>query len=78
LDVRNPFYISDVDWVHLLSMGVVALKEFVHEQDVGFLDGLTEETFWPALTPLIKGRIHSVKDGVLAVVSEMTGNRMDR
>ena len=54
--VQNPFYVCNSDWTHVLSMAVTALKAFVHEDDRGFLDGLSEDTFWEFMRPLVKGR----------------------
>lgn len=72
--VRNPFYINDTDWAHLLSLGVIALKAIVHKHDTGFVENVTEENFWIVLTPMIEGTIHSVKDRVRELVTSMTGN----
>jgi len=54
-------------------MAVTALKAFVHEDDRGFLDGLSEDTFWEFLRPLVKGRTHSGKDRVKELVTNITG-----
>ena len=71
--VQNPFYVCNNDWTHVLSMAVTALKAFVHEDDRGFLDGLSEDTFWEFLRPLVKGRTHSGKDRAKELVTDITG-----
>jgi hypothetical protein len=38
--VHNPFYINDIDWGHMLSLAVIALKALVHPQDI-WLDRAT-------------------------------------
>ena len=55
-------------------MDVAVLKAFVHMDDRGFLEGLTAETFWEFLRPLLKGKVHSGKDRVRQLITDMTGN----
>ena len=72
--MHNPFDINDIDWGHMLSLAVIALKAFVHPQDIGFVDDLKEENFWEVLTPLLEGSVHSVKERVRELVTQMSGN----
>ena len=37
------------------------------------MDGLSEDTFWEFLCPLVKGRTHSGKDRVKELVTDITG-----
>jgi hypothetical protein len=43
------------------------------ESDRGFLDGLSEDTFWEFLRFLVKGRTHSGKDRAKELVTYITG-----
>jgi hypothetical protein len=55
-------------------MDVAVLKASVHTDDRGFLEGLAAETFWEYLRPLLKGKVHSGKDRVRQLITDMTGN----
>jgi hypothetical protein len=51
-------------------LAVVALKAFVHPQDIGFVGDLKEEIFWEVLTPLLEGSVHSVKERARELVTQ--------
>jgi hypothetical protein len=72
--VRNPWFIPDSDYHHLLSCGVIALQAMVPLEERRLIAGLVEESFWQRILPLMRGDTHTMKQRVRQQLERITGN----